>query len=90
LATILTCKLNLALGNDGGGPGLVGHQTQLTEVSALADLVHLNTRKWETGSRRRKETESRTGNQEEKKAKIYNTWDMRKNFKKTVKRNCCI
>jgi hypothetical protein len=46
LATILTCKLNLALGNDGGCPGLVGHQTQLTEVSTLADLVHLNTRKW--------------------------------------------
>jgi hypothetical protein len=68
----------------------VGHQTQLTEVSTLADLVNLNTRKWETGSRRRKEKESRTGNQERKKAKIYIKWDMRKNFKKTVKRNCGI
>jgi hypothetical protein len=88
--TILTCKLNLALGNDGGGPGLVGHQTQLTEVSTLADLVHLNKRKWETGSGRTKEQESRTGNQEEKKVTINTTWDMRKNFKKTVKGNCWI
>jgi hypothetical protein len=67
LVTVLTCKLNLALGNDGGGPGLVGHQTQLTEVSTLADLVHLNTRKWETGSRRTKGEEKQNWQLIEKK-----------------------
>jgi hypothetical protein len=94
LAIILTCKLNLALGNDGGGPGLVGHQTQLTEVSTLADLIHLNTGKWETGSRRTKRNKkaelAELAIMRKKMATFNNTRDMKKTSKKTVKGNCCI